>query len=71
MNKHNEAFKKVKRRTSKRLLGLASMPYEDRLRELKLPSLYYRRFRGDTRQIFKLIHGFFDDLVIANLPNIK
>ena len=35
--------------------------YEERLKILKLPSLKYRRYRGDLIQTFKIIKGI-DDL---------
>ena len=33
------------------------LPYEDRLRILNLPSLYYRRARGDNIEMFKHMTG--------------
>ena len=33
------------------------MSYPDRLRKLKLPTLAYRRIRGDMIEIYKLLHG--------------
>ena len=32
------------------------MSYEDRLKELKLPTLSYRRIRGDMIECYKLLH---------------
>ena len=34
---------------------------EERLRKLKLPTLVYRRMRGDMREMFKILHGFYYD----------
>ena len=39
------------------IIGLRSTDYEDRLRELKLTSLYDRRIRGDMIQVWKYMHG--------------
>ena len=36
------------------------MSYSDRLKALKLPSLTYRRFRGDMIQVYKLMHNLED-----------
>ena len=36
------------------------MYYPDRLRKLMLPTLAYRRIRGDMTEIYKLIHGNYD-----------
>ena len=33
------------------------MDYEERLRELKIPSLVYRRRRGDMIQMYKIMNG--------------
>ena len=34
--------------------------YKDRLKELKLPSLQYRRFRGDLIETYKIINNYYD-----------
>ena len=36
---------------------IKDLTYEDRLRALKLPSLTYRRRRGDMIQMYKLMNG--------------
>ena len=71
LKKHIEAIEKVQRRASKRVPELDNMTYEDRLRELKLPTLCYRRYRGDMIEIFKITHGFYDNLVPENFLNLK
>ena len=47
----------VQRRATKLIPELYNLPYEDRLRELKLPSMEYRRRRGDMIQCFKIMNG--------------
>ena len=71
LEKHTEAIEKVQRRAAKRLPELANMTYEDRLRALKLPTLCYRRYREDIIEIFNITHGFYDNLVDDNFPNLK
>jgi len=39
--------------------GMAKLPYEERLRRLDLPSLVYRRTRGDAIEVHKYIHGIY------------
>ena len=40
-------IEKVRRRTTRMISALRGIPYTDRLRTLRLPSIYYRRRRGD------------------------
>ena len=47
----------VQRRATKLIPHLYDTPYEDRLRELMLPSMTYRRKRGDMIQLFKIMNG--------------
>ncbi len=39
---------------------LTTLSYEERLTELNLPTLEYRRKRGDIISTFKIIHGIDD-----------
>ena len=45
----------VQRRATKLVAELKEMSYQERLRELNLPTLYYRRKRYDLIQLFKII----------------
>ena len=49
----------VQRRATKMVPGLGDKSYEDRLRELKLPTLNYRRIRVDMIEVFKLVNGMY------------
>ena len=40
--------------------SLKDQPYPMRLETLKIPTLSYRRLRGDLIQVFKIMHGFND-----------
>ena len=48
---------KVQRRATKLIPNLRHEPYEARIRSLKLPSLNYRRRRGDMLQVFRILNG--------------
>ena len=50
----------VQHRATRLVPELAEMEYEDRLKALKLPSLMYRRFRGDLIETYKFFHGLYD-----------
>ena len=52
-----DAIEKVQRRATKLVRHLRNLPYEDRLRALKLPSMYYRRLRGDMIMVFQIMSG--------------
>ena len=47
----------VQRRATKLIPELKNQPYESRLRALNLPSLVYRRKRGDMIQVYKILNG--------------
>lgn len=53
----SQAIENVQRRATKLLFKLKSMTHEERLRELYLPTLKYRRIRGDLIQAFKIINN--------------
>jgi len=48
---------RVQRRATKLLPEIRNLSYEDRLRKLRLPSLKYRRRRGDMILMYHLVHG--------------
>ena len=43
---------------------LAKKLYDERLRILNLPTLKYRRYRGDMIELFKMIKGIYDPMCI-------
>ena len=47
----------VQRRATKLIPNLHDLPYEERLEALQLPSMEYRRKRGDMIQMFKIMNG--------------
>ena len=51
---------RVQRRATRLVPELRSLPYEERLRKLNLPSLKYRRRRGDMVTMFNVMHGRVD-----------
>ena len=58
--KYIDLLEKVQRRATKYIPGLYNMSYEERLAELKLPSLRFRRKRGDLIEMYKYTHAFYD-----------
>ena len=51
---YKREIEKVQRRATKLLPNLKNLCYEDRLIQLNLPSLNYRRIRGDLIQVYKM-----------------
>ena len=56
-NKDCNILKNVQRRATKMAPALKDLPYEERLKSMKLPSLFYRRARGDIIEIYKHVSG--------------
>lgn len=58
--KDAELIENVQRRASKLIPGLRNKSYSERLKELRLPSLVYRRERGDVIEVYKHLHGYYN-----------
>jgi len=56
---------KIQRRATKLIPNFRSLPYRDRLEALRLPSLCYRRRRGDMFQVYTILKGI--DRLESNL----
>jgi len=55
-----EKLEKVQKRATKLVLTVKKLCYEERLRKLKLPTLKYRRIRGDMIELYKIFAGEYD-----------
>ena len=62
---------KVQMRATKLIPAIKHMSYIDRLKNLNLPTLLYRRLRGDMIMVYKLLSGLYDSNIACNLvkPN--
>ena len=63
-----EKLEKVQKRATKMLPSLRKMPYPERLKKLGLPTLIYRRSRGDVIETYKLLSGKYDSQVALKIP---
>ena len=65
--KHKIALENIQRRATKELPGMRDLSYIERLKLLKLPTLAYRRLRGDMIEVYKIIHNIYDHESVPNL----
>ena len=69
--KHITALEKVQRRATKLIPGYKELDYKERLIRLKLPTLSYRRLRGDMIEIYKILTGKYDSTVTSNFVTLR
>ena len=62
-----DMLEKVQRNYTRAIIGMNNLGYEDRLKALKLPSLEFRRFRGDLIETFKICRGLYDSSTTKKL----
>ena len=56
LTKHINILENVQKRATKLVDGLGLLDYKERLRIIGLPTLAYRRMRGDMIEVYKHIH---------------
>ena len=67
MKKDITSIEHVQRRATKMVPQLKDMSYTDRLKQLKMPTLRYRRIRGDMIETYKIIREIYDQRAIPTL----
>ena len=50
----------IQRKATRMVRSLKHLDYEERLRALHLPTLRYRRYRGDMIAVFNILHSTYD-----------
>ena len=68
---HIDMIESIQRHYTKRVMGMKDLEYSERLRALRLPSLEYRRLRGDLIEVYKMIHGLYDPLTTSSLLTLS
>ena len=58
----------VQRYATRQVIGLKDLPYPERLKRLELPTLVFRRQRGDMIEVYKILHKIYDEDVSPQLP---
>ena len=61
-------IERVQRSATKKVNGFKQLSYTERMERLRLPSLLYRRNRGDMIECYKLTHDLYDNDVKLHLP---
>lgn len=56
-----EKMESVQRRATRQLPGMKDLSYPQRLRKIGLPTLRYRMLRADMVEIYKILHGFYEE----------
>ena len=54
--RQSKKIENVQKRATKLIPNLKHLPYKDRLKKLDLPSLKYRRIRGDMINVYKILN---------------
>ena len=67
LKKDIHSIENIQRHYTKQILGMRSLSYRERLFKLKLPSLQYRRLRGDLIETYKILNNYYDPVTISNL----
>ncbi len=70
LQSHINQLEGVQHHATRMLSSISHLPYSDRLKELNLPSLSYRRMRGDAIEMYKYCHNNYNvDKKPFNLVN--
>ena len=60
LRKDIEAIENVQRRATRMIPGMQGLTYPERLTKLKIPTLAYRRLRGEMIELYKMTSGYYD-----------
>jgi len=66
-----ETIEKIQKRATKQVKQIRHLSYSERLRKLNLPTLRYRRHRGDMIEVFKILHNIYDKEVTEGILNLS
>ena len=66
-----EDIERVQKRATKMVKSLRKLSYKERLIRLKLPTLKFRRMRGDMIDVFKILTGRYDSDVSPVIPKCE
>jgi len=61
-----DKLERVQKKATKLITELPKKSYSDWLKALKLPTLKYRRYRGDMIELFKIIKGIYNPACVPH-----
>ena len=64
------SIENVQRRATKQIPGFRDLTYKERLTRLKLPTLAFRRLRGDMIETYKILNNIYDSRVTGGLLDL-
>ena len=64
-----QKLEKIQWKGTRMIKSIRNLDYEERLKVLNLPSLYYRRYRGDMIAVYNMLHDKYD--LIKNSQAVK
>ena len=67
LKKEITEIENIQRHFTKKITGMKKFSYEERLTKLNLPSLTYRRQRGDLIEVYKIVHSIYDPITTHSL----
>ena len=67
LRKNIDLVESVQRHYTKCIVGFKNFSYVDRMKSLKIPSLEFRRLRGDLIEAYKICNNIYDPLTTSNL----
>ena len=70
LRKNIDKVEKIQRNFTRNIIGMKKLEYEERLRALKLPSLEFRRIRGDMIEVYKILYKMYDPITTNSLLTI-
>ena len=67
LRKYIDRIEAIQRYFTRCIIGMKDLDYNQRLRALGLPSLEYRRVRGDLIEMYKMTHDLYDTVTTKAL----
>lgn len=67
--KNSKPIENIQRHYTKTIQGFKDKSYKERLTILKLPSLSFRRLRGDLIEVYKIVHNIYDPITTKKTTN--